>query len=76
MTLDEIKQELLKEEQAQHDITVTATFISLYNQLVKRGILKKDDIDEINKNTIELVDNMNNKAAAQVLASIEKDSLL
>ena len=76
MTLDEIKQELLKDEQAQHDITITATFISLYKQLVKRGILKKEDIDEINKNTIELVDNMNNKAAAEVLAKIEKESLL
>jgi hypothetical protein len=76
MTLEEMKQKLLKDEQAQHDITVTATFISLYKQLVKRGVLKKDDIDEINKNTIELVDNMNNKAAEEVLAAIEKDSLL
>lgn len=76
MILEEIKKELLKDEQAQYNITTTATFIALYKQLVKMGILKEEDIDEINKNTIELVDYMNNKAVEKILASIEKDSLL
>lgn len=76
MTLEEIKEELLNDERIQHDLTITATFLALYSQFVKKGIFNKEDIDEINKNTNELVDSMNTKAAKETLAKIKEDSLL
>lgn len=74
MTREEIKQEILNNEQIQFQTTTSATFAALYKYLIKKGILTKEDIDALNKLTTEYVNKLNEITIDKVMNDLEKDS--
>ena len=74
MTREEIKQEILNDEQQQFQITTAATFKSLYHYLIKKGILTVEDIDVLNKLTIEYANKINEITIDKVMNDLEKES--
>lgn len=74
MTLEEIKQELLKDDGSQRDITISSTFLAICNQLIKKEVFTLDDIDEINKTTEEYVEYFNKQIAEKALEKLEQEN--
>jgi hypothetical protein len=74
MTKEEIKEELLKNDQEQTNIIINAQFMALYTQLVKKGVLYKKDINEMNKFTEEYIDKINNKLTDEIFERIKEES--
>lgn len=72
MTREEIKEELLKDEHSQFQITTSATFLALYKFLVIKGIIKETDIETINKYTNEYADKLNEKAIDECMKKIKE----
>lgn len=74
MTREEIKQEILNNEQIQFQTTTSATFAALYEYLIKKGILTKEDIDALNKLITEYVNKLNEITIDKVMNYLEKES--
>ena len=74
MTREEIKQEILNDEQQQFKIVTSATFTALYHYLIKKGILTKEDIDALNKLITEYVNKLNEITIDKVMNYLEKES--
>ena len=79
MTLEEIKEELLKNPEQQYATLISATFCALYEQLIKKGIFSQSDIDEINKASLQINENLNVAAAKKIFETLntetEKDGI-
>lgn len=73
MTKEEIKEELLNDGQQQTNIIINAQFISLYTQLIKKGLFSKEDINEMNEFTKEYIDKLNNKLTDEIFKKIEEE---
>ncbi len=71
MTKEEVKQEILNDEQQQTNITINAQFIALYTQLIKKGLFVTKDLDEMNELTKEYIDKLNDKIADKVLEQLK-----
>lgn len=67
MTRDEIKEEILNDEEQQFKTTTAAQFAALNKQLVKKGLLTKEDLDEINKLTNEYVEKINEQSVDTIM---------
>lgn len=72
MTREEIKEELLKNEHHQFQITTSATFLALYKFLVIQGIIRQADIETINKYTDEYINRLNEKAVDECMKKIKE----
>lgn len=59
MNREEVKKELLNDKEIQFQSAVTATFMALYQQLIKKGIFTDKDVDEINENIVKIADTIN-----------------
>lgn len=73
MTKEEIKEELLNNDQQQTNIIINAQFISLYTQLIKKGLFSKNDIDEMNEFTEEYIKKLNNKITDEIFKKIKEE---
>ena len=73
MTKEKIKEELLKDEQQQTNIIINAQFISLYTQLMKKGILMKKDIDEMDELVKKYIDELNDKITNKIYEQIKEE---
>lgn len=68
---DEIKKELLNNDQEQSFITIQAQIISLTTQLIKKGIFKTEDLDEMSKTTNEYIEIVNERIVDKALKELE-----
>lgn len=59
MNREELKKELLNDKEIQFQSAATATFMALYQQLIKKGIFTDKDVDEINENIVKIADTIN-----------------
>lgn len=59
MNREEVKKELLNDKEIQFQSAITATFISLCQLLIKKGIFSNKDVDEIKENTVKIADTIN-----------------
>lgn len=73
MTREEIKRELLNDEQQQTNIIINAQFISLYTQLIKKGLFFEQDINEMNKFTEEYIDKLNDKLTDEIFKKMKEE---
>lgn len=73
MTIEEIKQELLENEQQQTNIIINSQFMALYTQLIKKGLFSNKDIDEMNKFTEEYIDKLNDKVANEIFRRFKEE---
>lgn len=71
MTREEIKEEILNNEQQQTNIIINAQFMSLYTQLIKKGLFSKKDIDEMVKFSDEYIDKLNDKVTEEIFKRME-----
>lgn len=55
----EVKKELLIDKEIQFQSAITATFVSICQQLIKKGIFSDKDVDEINENIVKITDTIN-----------------
>ena len=68
---EEVKKQILNNEQQQGYITINAQFISLTTQLIKKGILKIKDIDEMQKTTNEYIEMLNENIINKAMKELE-----
>jgi len=73
MTKEEIKEELLNDEQQQTNIIINAQFMALYTQLIKKGVLYEKDINEMNKFIEEYIDKLNDKLTDEIFKKIKEE---
>ena len=59
MNREEVKKELLNDKEIQFQSAISATFIALYQQLIKKEIFTDKDVDEINENIVKIADTIN-----------------
>lgn len=71
MTKEEIKEEILNNEQQQTNIIINAQFMALYTQLIKKGLFSKKDIVEMNEFTEEYIDKLNDKVTDEIFKKIK-----
>lgn len=74
MTREEIKEKILNNDQQQTNIIINAQFMSLYTQLIKKGLLSIKDIDEMNEFTEEYIDKLNNKLIDAAFKKIKEEN--
>lgn len=67
MTRDEIKEEILNDEEQQFKTTTAAQFLALNEQLIKKGYFTKEDIEEMNKTTNKYVKKLNDQAVDTIM---------
>jgi hypothetical protein len=73
MTREEIKKELLTNEEQQFKIMVAAQFAVLYEYLVKKEVFTEADIKEMNKSTEEYVEKINELSVEFMMKSFEEN---
>lgn len=73
MTREEIKEELLNDEDQQFKTMVAAQFATLYEYLTKKEIFTKDDIEKMNKSIEEYVEKINNVTVDVVMERLNKE---
>lgn len=73
MKIEEIIEEIKKDEKSMYQYTSSATFLSLYLKLVEKGILTKKDIEDMNKKTEELTEGLIVKTAKQLLEEFKEE---
>lgn len=74
MNREKIKEEIVKDEQQQTNIIINAQFMSLYTQLIKKGLFSTEDIDEMNEFTKEYIEKLNEKLVDKVIEEMEKNN--
>lgn len=67
MSREEIKNNLLKDEEYQMKVNVAAQFQSLYQFFVEKGILTKEDLPKINELQEKWVEIINEKAVDNIM---------
>ena len=73
MNREEVKKELLNDKEIQFQATIVATFMALYQQLIKKGIFTDKDVDEINENTEKIVDTIKETAIDEIMKVLESE---
>ena len=71
MNREEVKKELLNDNEIQFQSAITATFIALYQQLIKKEIFTDKDVDEINENTKKIVDTIKETLIDEIMKVLE-----
>ena len=74
MTKEEVKEMYLKDEEQAFKVVVAAQFTALYEYLVAKGILTKEDIDKINTLTDKYTNAINELAIDKIMEGLEKES--
>jgi len=72
MTREEIKKELLTNEEQQFKTMVAAQFAVLYEYLAKKEVFTEADINEMNKSTEEYVEKINELSVEFMMKSFEE----
>lgn len=72
MTREEIKEELLTDDDQQFKTMVAAQIAVLYEYLVKKEVFTKTDIEEMNKSTEEYVEKINELSVELIMKKIEE----
>lgn len=70
MTREEVKEELLNNEDQQFRTMVAAQFTTLYEYLVKKEVFTKEDIDEMNKSTVQFAEKLNEVAVDVIMKQL------
>ena len=73
MTREEIKEELLNDEDQQFKTMVAAQFATLYEYLAKKEVFTEDDIEKMNKSTEEYAERINNAAVDVIMERFSKE---
>ena len=73
MTREEIKEELLNDDDQQFKTMVAAQFATLYEYLTKKEIFTKAEIDEMNKSTEEYVEKINDITVDMIMKKLNKE---
>ena len=73
MNREEVKKELLNDKEIQFQSAVTATFIALYQQLIKKEIFTDKDVDEINENAVKIADSINETIIDETMKMLESE---
>lgn len=73
MNREEVKKELLNDKEVQFQATIVATFIALYQQLIKKEIFTDKDVDEINENTEKIADVIKSMAIDKTMKMLDKE---
>ena len=73
MNREEVKKELLNDKEIQFQSAVTATFIALYQQLIKKEIFTDKDVDEINENAVKIADSINETIIDEGMKMLESE---
>ena len=68
---EEVKKEILNNEQQQGYLTINAQFMSLTTQLIKKDILNSEDIDEMAKLTNEYIEMLNERIIEKAMKELE-----
>ena len=71
MNREEVKKELLNDKEIQFQSAITARFIALYQQLIKKEIFTDKDVDEINENTEKIVDTIKETLIDEIMKVLE-----
>ena len=73
MNREEVKKELLNDKETQFQATIAATFIALYQQLIKKEIFTDKDVDEINENTEKIADTIKETLIEEIVKMLESE---
>ena len=73
MNREEVKKELLNDRETQFQATIVATFIALYQQLIKKEIFTDKDVDEINENTEKIVATIKETLIDEIVKMLESE---
>ena len=73
MNREEVKKELLNDKEIQFQSAITATFVALYQQLIKKEIFTDKDVDEINENTVKIADVIKSMAIDKTMKMLDKE---
>lgn len=73
MNREEVKKELLNDKEVQFQATIVATFIALYQKLIKKEIFTDKDVDEINENTEKIADVIKSMAIDETMKMLDKE---
>ena len=73
MNREEVKKELLNDKGTQFQATIVATFIALYQQLIKKEIFTDKDVDEINENTEKIAATIKETAIDEIVKMLESE---
>ena len=73
MNREEVKKELLNDKEIQFQATIVATFIALYQQLIKKEIFTDKDVDEINENAVKIADSINETIIDEGMKMLESE---
>ena len=73
MTREELKEELLNDEEQQFKTTVAAQFVSLLQHLITKGLFTTEDIDAVNKLTDEYAKAINEKSVDKMMEMINEE---
>lgn len=73
MNREEVKKELLNDKETQFQATITATFVALYQQLIKKEIFTDKDVDEINENTEKIADTIKETLIDEIVKMLESE---
>jgi hypothetical protein len=74
MTREEIKREVLNNDLRQESIKLNAQFISLVIILIRKGIIKEEELNDLNKLIDEQADKLTEKVIDEVMKIINKES--
>ena len=73
MNREEVKKELLNDKETQFQATIVATFIALYQQLIKKEIFTDKDVGEINENTEKIADTIKETLIDEIVKMLESE---
>jgi hypothetical protein len=74
MTREEIKREVLNNDLRQESIKLNAQFISLVIILIRKGIIKEEELNDLYKLIDEQADKLTEKLIDEVMKIINKES--
>lgn len=74
MTREEIKREVLNNDLRQESIKLNAQFISLVIILIRKGIIKEEELNDLDKLIDEQADKLTEKLIDEVMKIINKES--
>ena len=73
MNREEVKKELLNDKEIQFQSAITATFVALYKQLIKKEIFTDKDVGEINENTEKIADTIKETLIDEIVKTLESE---
>ena len=73
MNREEVKKELLNDRETQFQAAITATFVALCQQLIKKKIFTDKDVDEINENTEKIADTIKETIIDETMKMLESE---